>query len=233
MLTKTNLTVLIIAMSSVSALYPGYFQNGTPIFGAGLNGRNFPQTFNGVFTQNNGVTGTFTATNGAVANVVNGVVVDPNFTTVNGQTIFTGNNGITTPIGNNIVTGLDSLAPFFTTANTLGTNGAFTSTDGTFVRPAFNNFFLRGFRDNNYANRNVRYATLPNIDSNVNQNQFELPRVTPVSAPTTQSTYDCISEDCNDEYYPVCGANNRTYRNQCQLQCFGVDLARDGQCVGF
>lgn len=42
--------------------------------------------------------------------------------------------------------------------------------------------------------------------------------------------YTCISNKCNNESFPVCGVDGITYRNSCQLQCYGVDSFRDGSC---
>ena len=35
---------------------------------------------------------------------------------------------------------------------------------------------------------------------------------------------------CTEEYNPVCGQNNQTYSNRCNMDCENVQLAYYGQC---
>lgn len=38
----------------------------------------------------------------------------------------------------------------------------------------------------------------------------------------------------NNDFYPVCGCNNETYRNECEAkQKYGVQTTYDGSCSGF
>lgn len=222
MLTRTTLSVLILAISSASAQTPFFFQNGTPIFSAGafVNG-SFVPSFNGTFVQNNGTTGTFVANPATTFNGINGITTFPFGTT-------------TTPIGTNVQTGLSSINSLTGLVNPVNPFAGITTTDGTFIKPAFNNFRLRGYRNGDFYNRRVRYATLPDTDSNDDDEvNFNLPRVSPVGPIAGQTAYACINERCNDDYNPVCGEDNRTYRNQCQMECFGVDFSRDGACRSF
>jgi hypothetical protein len=35
---------------------------------------------------------------------------------------------------------------------------------------------------------------------------------------------------CTFDYDPVCGCNNRTYRNACEAECYGIFSYSTGEC---
>lgn len=235
MISRTTLTVLILAISSASAQPFGYLPNGTPIFTGGnfVNGTTFIPSFNGTFTQSNGTTGTFIANPNTTLNgfnTFNGINGFNNFSNVQSP-VFFNTDGTTVPaIGTNVLTGLSSLTNTPIVVNPLNPFGPITTTDGTFIRPLYNNFRLRGYRNADFFNNRTRYATGVPVDNDDDVN-FNLPRVSGAGPLTGESAFACINQRCNDDYNPVCGNDNRTYRNQCQLECFGVEFGRDGACI--
>lgn len=250
MLTKSTIAVLLLALS-VSAQGVRFIPdaqnfnplpNGAPLFPRGdPRFANGPTTFNGLngffapyynslnnsgltgtgvnstgtFNTSTGTTGTFTANsdvNGRVFlpnNFINGVAVTNGLTSLNNGGVVFGVNGINGLTGVNTINGFNGL------------EGTIVTKDGTFI-----NTRHRGFLNGDlYANNRVRYANNPT--GYVSGATVARVSGNPVSS---AEAYLCIQKKCNNDSYPVCGADNKTYKNSCQLECFGIDFIRDGEC---
>ncbi|XP_078338974.1 uncharacterized protein LOC111117784 isoform X2 [Crassostrea virginica] len=48
---------------------------------------------------------------------------------------------------------------------------------------------------------------------------------------TVRSLSDPQRDPCPDDLFPVCGEDNKTYRNECELEKAGVDIAHEGECA--
>lgn len=214
----------------------------------GFNGINGVNGLNNFFGLNNGINGLggfnlgfggFNGFNGASLNLIGGGDnSDGTFT----NPIFLGSNGINTTSSSSD----PSLAFSFGNVNgpSLNLIGGGDNSDGTFTNPILlssnginttnglnntGNFNNNGFNNTGDNQSNSSPITRRNLQ---NPNRSTIPRVSPLGTPaSTEANYDCIAERCNDENFPVCSTDNKTFRNECYLQCFGATYLRDGVCT--
>ena len=214
----------MLALSSVSAQNVRFVPAGQPVTNVtpfGLNNRqNIPTTFNGASGFN------VAFANGNLLN--SGVIGLNNFNGFNNGiqrvNAFNGFQGV------NLTNGLTSLGDLSGYYGLNGYNyfggldGTIVTNDGTYIQT--NGDYRRGgfLNSDFYNDSRIRYAN--QIDTSRN-GQVIRAIPTPVSAELAQI---CITKKCNTESFPVCGVNSRNYVNLCQLECSGIDFARDGVC---
>ena len=192
----------------------------------GINGTNQPitnftgnNTINGASTFN-GPTGVFpgTVTQGPAGSItINSPAnAGPN-AGANGAVTFTGNGAFNPITGVALTNGLSSLGP----AGTFYTNGAptnFAGLNGTILTRDGTTIVNRGTnRPNGQPLNGLPLLNTTNVTLN------------PVDT-FSQTAYVCIRDNCTAANSVVCATNNVTYRNLCQLECFGAVYSREGAC---
>ena len=185
------------------------FGTGNGLAANGINGGAGP------FVASNGTNGVF-GLNGFNGNIINA----DGSATLAGVTITNG----TSSLGqSNLGLGFGTGLGFGSGLNGYGLDGTIVTQDGTFInnrQPVVNSSPNGTPLDRATGASNLTGPVIVN----------SAPRFRNSGRVNNGLAYSCISNKCNNENFAVCGGDGITYRNSCQLQCYGVDLFRDGSC---